>query len=388
MKNCIPFVNTPTEMKFRNKYHVDSGLIRIQLESVVKGRMLESDCENQWVDSGVDAYHHYLKDNCKDRIYDWGKYIQQVTDEHSLLKDSEQLKKPNKNKMKIFINNVLDKCLSYKPKWITLPQLPVVDGNERNKINRILAELSFEWKKSGKFTGKFVYPIIFTNQSQVKGRTQWRKTLELAKNCCQDFKETEIWATDESLADQDGTGTFDKRFKSLINFHTELRELSSCKIIAGPYWGMNLVLCVRNLCDYPAISLGASYQYRLSGGFKGRTGAIRVAIPPIRKWAKKDKQLQIWLSSAIKKLGHDKKSRSELEEIRSNYNILDGEQAKDQVVKFYRDWIDKTFGIPEEGRQLGLYQDLSSALVVGKQLPKLGNKEPGIVAQQLMLNCL
>jgi hypothetical protein len=68
-------------------------------------------------------------------------------------------------------------------------------------------------------------------------------------------------------------------------------------------------------------------------------------------------------------------------------------EARWQVAQFYKNWFDKFSALPPSGRALALYQDLSSAYVLGKTLPKLPEEEktarsPARVAKQLMLNCL
>ena len=77
----------------------------------------------------------------------------------------------------------------------------------------------------------------------------------------------------------------------------------------------------------------------------------------------------------------------------SNYNLLDEETTRRQIALFYKEWLDTIERTPEVGRSLALYQNFSSAFVLGKQLPTLPSssgyaRRPERVAEYFMLNCL
>jgi hypothetical protein len=63
------------------------------------------------------------------------------------------------------------------------------------------------------------------------------------------------------------------------------------------------------------------------------------------------------------------------------------------VAKFYMAWLAKLESVPAGGRPLALYQDFSSAYVLGKKLKPLPLEQkevpdPALIAKQLMVNCL
>jgi hypothetical protein len=72
--------------------------------------------------------------------------------------------------------------------------------------------------------------------------------------------------------------------------------------------------------------------------------------------------------------------------------VIEGWQKK-QIASFYKSWIARIESIPNDGRALVLFQELSTAYVLGKNLPDIPSetgraRKPWVVAQQLMLNCL
>jgi hypothetical protein len=78
-------------------------------------------------------------------------------------------------------------------------------------------------------------------------------------------------------------------------------------------------------------------------------------------------------------------------EILSQFNILrDKKQAREQVARFYAAWLKKFEGVPQAGRSLALYQDFSSAYVLGKTLQDVPDdvRSPSRVAEQFMMTCL
>jgi len=154
---------------------------------------------------------------------------------------------------------------------------------------------------------------------------------------------------------------------------------------------MNMILWVRGLVRYPAIGLGNSYQYHLPGGVL-KPGKTRIAIPPLRRWAVASPPLESWLKQAVKRLPKDDVAHSQLSEIVRTFGhlSLDGRM---QVATFYKEWFDRISAVSAPGRALALYQDLSSAYVIGKRLPDLPRDEgtarkPWQVPKQFMVNCL
>src|SRR5207244_2236173 len=119
---------------------------------------------------------------------------------------------------------------------------------------------------------------IFTNQKQINLKTERTKKLSSVLTCYNAAIADGIWIVDHTLSDQDASDTLNKRFPALINLHEELnKELPDDAItIAGPYWGMNLVMWVRGLVRFAAIGLGTAYKYNIPGSIM-QQGKNRVA---------------------------------------------------------------------------------------------------------------
>jgi hypothetical protein len=201
---------------------------------------------------------------------------------------------------------------------------------------------------------------------------------------------------DSTLNDQDGSGSLERRFQGLIKFHQELAEAlpSDAIKIAGPYWGMNLILWARGLVHYPAVSLGRAYRYYVPG-LTPTAGVGRVALSPLRRLAIASPGLNGWFSEALTRIIKGEPAYMKFEELsRSLPRIrLAALGSKTQVARFYKWWFDGLASVPVSGRALALFQDLSKAYVLGRSLPALPDAEgtarrPERVAQQLMLNCL
>jgi hypothetical protein len=190
----------------------------------------------------------------------------------------------------------------------------------------------------------------------------------------------------------------------MIALHKEIRAkiAGDMVVVGGPYWCLNLALWVRGLITYPCVSLGSTYRYHMSGGpFPGRP-VTRVAIGPLRRWARANKALKVWLEDTLKVLPAGEPSRAEFQRLHSKWLTLTSaaEAARMQVAEYYRTWLDELEAIPAPGRALGLYQMLSQAYVLGKNLKKGTDplllpkgdqdsaRKPHLVAEQHMLNCL
>jgi hypothetical protein len=276
-----------------------------------------------------------------------------------------------------------------------MPQLPLVEDVSRNKVNAALAKATYEWKMKAQFKGKLILPLIFTNQKQLSGRTEWRPRVDLALKWYHKGGADGIWVVDSSLSDQMATETFRNRFPALIDLHRYIRSCwpKGTEVVAGPYWGMNLVLWARGLCEYSAIGLGGAYTYYIPGGRLNK-GKTRLAIPPLRRWAVVSPELRKWLDESLRILNPKDVAYVELAELKMKYDsLLIRSAARDQVAKFYKNWFTRIEATPTVGRSLALYQDLSSAYVIGKQLPTLppsgsSARRPERVAEYYMLNCL
>lgn len=383
----IAFANSASDCERLSRYYADSSLIRVPMDSLSAMAGNLPDGIPLWVDPAVDG----LTGRSPWPAY--RRYMESIKG-HELLGDSAFIRKPNQTKVDEFVQCVLEGCLSFSPAWITVPQLPVVAGSERNKINRNLAKATERWRSQRGFQGKLVLPLIFTHAGQLRGRTQWRNKIELSQRCFELAGANVVWAVDASLADLQGARKLQERFRSLVCFHEDLLgAFEKATIVAGPYWGMNLVLWARGLCEYPAVSLGTGYRYYVSGGFRRRP-KTRIAVTPLRRWATVSPGLQQWLTESLGRLSRQDPAYSALAALEASFpRFASREAATDQVAEFYRSWVGQIEETPPSGRTLAMYEDLSSAYVLGRKLPTLPATEspgraPAIVAQQLMLNCL
>jgi hypothetical protein len=105
-------------------------------------------------------------------------------------------------------------------------------------------------------------------------------------------------------------------------------------------------------------------------------------------------ELRNWLEKVLPRLNPTDDAYREFSALRDRFSLVtERDNAKNQVAQFYVRWFEKIASVSAAGRALALYQDLSSAFVLGKQLPPLPKSEapgqtPSKVAEQLMLNCL
>lgn len=301
--------------------------------------------------------------------------------------------KPNPKTVKEFVTEILDSCFKRKAAWITVPQLPIVGDSSRNRINRALAKATAAWRTSRSFSGKLILPLVFTHQTQINGKTQRNPKVVQAGRCYREAHADGFWVVDASLADDSGSKTLrNTRLPAVICLHQELNlEISSRIRIAGPYWGTNLVLWARELIDHPAIGVGGTYQYYLPGG-QASFPSARVALAPLRRRANVA-QIRTWLEKTAKIIGVHHPAHKEFEAIQKRLSLLsDQEIAREQVAKFYKEWLDVLAATPRQGRSLALFQDLSNAYALGRSLPEIPNegtsRRPESVIEPLMLNCL
>ena len=296
MANHIPFVNSQRDCDILKKFYRDSKIARVTLESI-------DDLKNNipaniglWIDPVIDSYHHILTKTWPTKILElspkeikttwpkderggrkeimkfniWQKWnrIFGIHTGHKLLANSIFWKKRNFDELDKFIHNVLNGCLKFNPSWLTVPQLPLSDKKERHKINAQLAQATRNWKLTSSFGGKLILPLIFSHQQQLNKKPIRDDKFHQAIECQKRSEAEGLWIVDSTLRDQARNANYTNRYSKLIEFHQKVKEEFQEKalIIAGPYWGMNLVLWARELCDYPAISLGTSYAYYISCG--------------------------------------------------------------------------------------------------------------------------
>jgi hypothetical protein len=398
MVEYIPFVTSPTALKLVKSIYDDAEMARVSLD--IAERLTLPPSLKLWIDAGVDGLHDLDKrkprpdksNPDRERKNPWYEVIKEISG-FELIGDPAFVDRPDQKIVKSFVKELLDRCVKKKPTWITVPQLPIVKDAARNKINRALAAATGEWKSSNNFTGRLILPLIFTNQNQINGKTQRNPKIAQAARCYHEAHADGFWVVDESLSDESGSKTLrNTRLPALIDLHTELNQQISSRIrIAGPYWGMNLVLWARGVIDHPAIGVGSSYHYHLAGG-TAITPATRIALGPLRRRVNVA-QLRSWLEKTLKKIGNNHPAHTEFERIQNRLSVLnDSDVARQQVATFYKHWLATLATTPATGRSLAVFQDLSSAYALGRTLEDLPNegtaRRPESVVEPLMLNCI
>lgn len=388
----IPFINTELDCSIATEFYSDAGVMRISLESISETGSKLPNGPKRWVDASIDGLH------CEDLsklTSDYRDYLKRFT-AHASLCDPQFHASPNKTEVKQFVFSVLNYCTEHSPYWISVPQLPIVGETKRNKINRLLAENTKTWKAESGYSGKLILPAIFTHQNQLNKKTERNKKIASILGCVSAAGADGVWAVDSTLNDQEGSGKFDVRFPALRKFHEELKRAlpDDAITVCGPYWGMNLIIWARNSVRFPAIGLGGTYKYNLPGQLLNR-GLSRVALSPLRRWAIASPHLKTWLTETVANLSPSDPTRADFVAIEKDFSKLQiSKNGKRQIASFYKSWFEKFSTLPQAGRALALYQDLSSAYVLGKNLTQLPDKKEGTarrperVAQQLMLNCL
>lgn len=385
----IPFVNSETDCRIAQRFYSDSPVIRVSLETLKKtASHLPHTCK-KWLDPGIDGLHRWpnISQAYRDHLSPFSGFDR--------IGDMRFQEKPDKTVVHGFVREVLNaskRRVAFD--WLSVPQLPLVDGTGRNKINRLLAEGARLWKAESPYAGKLILPVIFTNQRQVNGKTERNKKLALVMACLEAANADGLWIVDSTLNDQDGSRTFEQaRFPGLIKLHQELKQQLNGEaiVVGGPYWGINMVLWTRGLLRYSAIGLGNSYQYHIPGSVI-MGGKSRVALSPLRRWAIATPALKTWLEKASSQLAPSDPTSAEFSAMAKDFGRLQAD-GRPQIAEFYKRWFDKFATLPPSGRALALYQDLSSAYVLGKTLPMLPKEEktarsPARVAKQLMLSCL
>lgn len=392
MRDYIPFVNGEADCELVAKYYSDSAMARLTLEKA--DRLVSSLPKglNIWLDPGVDGFNRPYSDSPSSS---WKTHMERFR-WHKEIGDPVFHAKPDSSKVEEFVFALLRRCAGFKPRAISVPQLPMTNGADRNSMNRALASATAKWKVDQAFAGWLILPAVFTDQKQLNKKSDRNSKCRVIKACYERSQADGLWVVDSTLQDQTGSPTFrNKRFPGLVAFHEEINGMlpDSAITIAGPYWGMNLVLWAKGLCRFPAIGVGGAYQYHLAGGQQHQP-TVKLAVPPLRRWARVSSQFRSWLSDAMAKLDSSDAAYKSLAYLRDNYSTLSDRQvSRDQIAKFYRNWLDEIESVPQAGRALALYQMLSTAYVLGKGLPSLPASEktarrPERVAEYLMLNCL
>lgn len=391
MADTIPFVTGEDVARLIRKVYADSELVRVPLDRApTLLRALGAPCKI-WLDPGVDGLDD-LDKRRKQAVKKKSSWFELISGCANYEKIGAPPHEASPSELDAFVGSLLDRCLEHKPYWLTIPQIPI-KGTNRNKINRGLAAATIRWKASRRFDGKLILPLVFTHQSQISGKTARNPRLQQAERCYHEAGADGIWVVDSSLVDDSGSSTLRKRLRAVVDLHLELNARLSPKIrIAGPYWGLNLVLWAKGLVDYPAIGIGSGYQFFLAGS-PITTPSPKVALSSLRRRVGVDPQLANWLEMAAGTLSTSHPAHAEFIQIRKQLTFFrEYDTARAQVAGFYKSWFEAIARIPAPGRSVALFQDLSAAYVLGKSLPALDHegpaRRPESVAEPLMLSCL
>jgi hypothetical protein len=393
MAEYIPFVTGEDSGRLVQRLYPDSEIVHVPLDRAPSFLRLLNTSSKVWMDPIVDGMDDLEARRSKpEKRNPWFDFMSAFPNFEKIGAPAYYAR-PVSSEVNAFVKAIMDKCATHRPVWITVPQMPLGNDSGRNKINRTLAAAAGTWKSSSGFSGKLILPIVLTHQGQVSGKTVRNPKVKQAERCYHEAGADGFWVVDNSLTDDNGSSTLRKRFRAIIDLHQELNEHISSKIkIAGPYWGLNMVLWAKGLVDHPAIGIGLGYQYFLAGS-PARQPRARLALSSLRRRVGVGPQFRIWLDTATAKLAASHPARAEFTEIRRQYTALSGpDAAREQVAKFYKQWIDIIAGTPKAGRSMALFQDLSAAYALGKSLPEITDegtaRRPEAVAEPLMLNCL
>lgn len=384
----VPFVNTERDCGILRSVFADSEFVRVPLRGCKDLVAKLPAGPKIWVDAGIDGLDRWpVEDKYK-------QYLEAFSDSDRVA-DPVFREKPDAAAVRRFVNCVLDACATVRPTWLSIPQLPMTADSTRNRINRELASATRQWAANSRFAGRLVLPVVFTHQSQVNLKTARTPKVTLVTQCYNLAGAHGAWVVDSSLMDQEGSRPLEQtRFPGLINLHQELLGClpTDAFVIAGPYWGMNMVLWARGLIRYPAMGLGNYYQYHLPGS-RLQQGKSRVALGSLKRWVVVSQSFQAWLTAALKVIPASDPAHLEFAELLTRFSTLLRGTNREQVARVYKAWFGSLVAVPAAGRALAMYQQLSSAYVLGKSLPELPKDEgsarrPERVAQQLMLACL
>ena len=405
MADHIPFAYGGSYCKLVKEQYAGAAAVRVPLRAAqsVSGKLPNVPI---WVDAEMDGFDQ--RRSPKDATAeDWraqmSGFMAGTLDEGDIPKFLESPKEQHPDAT-AFVDALLTKCKTLGPAWISIPQRTFSAKSANRKLtNRMLCKAAAKWKQGSGFGGKFILPVIIRKKGDYT--EHMADTVRAIESCVRHGAADGIWVVDSSLVDDKGTGDFAHiRFPKLIELHARLRDRlgEDTTIIAGPYWCLNLVLWARGLVDHPAVGVGRGYQYFL-GGLSGAilqqlAAKSRVALPPLRRRSVAGSKLVQWLKRALYALPVTDPAHKAFAGVKAGLDSdgFDKEFTRPQLASFYGAWLRELQAAAPTGRALLLYQQLSSAYVIGKELDKKAGKLPdegterfpAKVAQQHMLHCL
>jgi hypothetical protein len=392
----ITFSSSGADWPLINEQYSEAAGARITLRALKTDANRDRPQPKLWIDAEIDGLH-YAEEvfSTKTDFKKYREYIEQFPNASSVLDD-----RPDAARVSEFVFAVLNSIVVTAGEapnlgYISVPQLPYTPGSSRNKINRVLADATFRWRSEQRRPPRLILPVIFaSSRGQTDLKSDRTAKVKLASSCFEDSGADGIWVVDSTLDDHAAVSTLEnRRFPGLIKFHEELNAVlpSDSVTVAGPYWGLNLALWARGLVRFPAIGVGRSFQYFVPGR-RPQSANTRVAVPPLKRLVEHS-ALRSWLPQVLRELPKSDPAHKDFETLAKGIDSLQHKvNARRQIARFYRDWLEKLESVPNSSRALTLYQDLSAAFVLGSRLRPFAGREdvpnPAIIAKQLMVNCL
>lgn len=390
MSELVPHLVSETGARIAGEVYADAQMFRVPLRQCTVFRKHLPAKTKLWIDCEFDGCHDIARSAEDDSWYGAMSSLPHFAE----LEESGFRRPPPQKKVDELVAALMTRATKQKPTWLSVPQLPLTEGAERNKTNLSLAKAAARWKHATKFKGRLILPLIFTHQKLLNKKTDRNPKVKQAARCYTESQASGYWAVDMSLVDDSGSKTLrDKRLPGVIALHEELEETLAPEVsLAGPYWALTLVLWSRRLVSHPLIGTGTGYQYFLPGGTL-RSSKARIAIADLRRRATVSNSLNEWLEEALAEIGESHPSRAELLRIKKKLSVFaDRTKARRQVAVFYKVWFDKIASNPPSGRSMAMFQDLSSAYALGKSLPDLKDegtaRKAASVVEPFMTSCL
>lgn len=404
MKSAIPFVNGTQDSQMVRDEMAGCETVRLLVSSVFRDdsilRTLPRST-SRWIDpvlEGLGGWRAQRAAGSDEESDDsWTEFVRTIPQHETILRQDFH-EKPDASAIAAATEYVLEKCRELDAAWITVPQRPYGIGGGSNKINKRYAEATAMWAQAHRFAGGLVVPAVIEKAAVMDSKTERKRKITVVKDVLAITGARLVWIVDKGLRDWElsksgGSARLPKLVALHEELHSECSRAGGIDVIAGPYWAMNLVLWARGLCKWPGIACGTGPRYHSPGGFI-KKAVSRVFVRPLLRLERADGELRRWLDMALDRLDKGTPARGQLEELRQNIQryMDDRLAARQQVVRGYTDWVRRLEATPPEGRCLALYQDFSSAYVLGTRLPNLPGTGPGrqagAFAKAMMMNCL